>query len=157
MDPKTTPQQPAPNGPVMDVQRPRPVAVAPAPAPIAQAPAVVEAPAEASSETAIPSGVSQATNPVSTTPPAKPKNKSSLPVALIAIVVVVVGALSAIAVFAYTKTKEPVGQADSAKPAVTTASQEAETASTEIDNSLKSIDDTTDFGDADLSDSSLGL
>lgn len=124
-------------GPVMDIQAPK-VDAAPAAAPQAQAAA------PASAEAA---------------KPLKPPKRGKTPLGVIFMAILVAMSLSALTVFAYIKTKDspPVRSDQQSQNEQRATTGDVDDTTKGIDESLKSMDDTADFNDTDLSDSNLGL
>lgn len=91
--------------------------------------------------------------------PLKPPKKGKTPVGVILVAVLTAISLSVLTVFAYMKTKDNPqiknDQQSQTEQKATTGDVDDTTKG--IDESLKSMDDTADFNDTDLSDSNLGL
>ena len=147
------PTQPQPSTPVMDIQPPRQTAPQevgePVQAPAGTEPHAPEEPVHADTPVLAAKASSQ------------PSHKKSYLAVFCA--VVVAGAFAVVAVMVYlsgdtnqTATPAPAGQS------TTTQSEKATTTDVEstdkaIDDSMSALDDTADYGDNAVSDSSLGL
>jgi hypothetical protein len=184
MENNNTPSSPqAPTGAVMDVQPPKngqsSTQVAEKPE-VTGTPVVVETPtaAEVTEQPAAPAEetnqaeITANDNPTPATADSQPTennplaidsaahtHKSNVPVAAIALAVLIAIVLIGITVFAYIRTKND-GAATTTKtnlvqPKVTT--QDVDQTSTEIDGTVNKVDDTKDFAGEDLTDKALGL
>lgn len=94
---------------------------------------------------------------------AQPHKSHRAPIMAIVSAIVLTGVFAAIAVLAYTSDSNPKQAADSNQQITDTTQDNAATATdvteTEkaIDDSLSGADDASDFNDADMSDTTLGL
>jgi hypothetical protein len=163
MDDVKKPQQPT-QVPVMDIQSTQPVheesipvdqvpsetAVSPEPAPTLEpaATAVEEAPA-------------QATTPALAAV-AVPHKSHRKPILAVLCAVIVAGVFSTLAIMSFMSNDAKQPAATSRQPNNTVQTDAASTTDVDetdkaIDSSLSSIDDTADYGDASVSDTTLGL
>jgi uncharacterized protein HemX len=98
---------------------------------------------------------SSETEPVT---PANPK-KSRPPIMVIIIAIIVALTMAGLTVFVYLKTKDTpsLKQASKQSQQDKATSADVESATQSIDESMKSVDEASDFNDTELSDSNLGL
>jgi hypothetical protein len=91
--------------------------------------------------------------------PLKAPKKAKTPIGVIIVAVIVALSLSALTVFAYLKTKDSPSVKDNQKSQAQDRASAGDIDDTTngVDEGLKSLDDTKDFNDSDLSDTNLGL
>lgn len=150
----TTPRSSAP---VMDIQRPRSAPQGPTPAYNAT-PSNAPTPSPAPAPVTSPGDGSGNQNPMAINAAPGTPHKSGAPVGVIIVAVIIGLTLAALAVFAYLKTNKPsAGNTanQSQQSGVTPA--EVDQTTKGIDESMKSLDDSKDFSQDDLSDPTLGL